>query len=1251
MKRRLGWSLVVIVVLLCSAVALLTTTEWGLRWTVARVTGIVPGELHVKILRGRLIGPIHMEDVEYRQSGRQTVTIRSFDLNWRPFSLLDGTLDVATVEIDGMVYKSLSSSSPPQAHKGLPDIALPLKIRLHSAALRQLTIEQPGSAAVQIDEATVTANADEHGIHVTDLTVAAPQFGVSLHGTVQPRGDYAMEWHARWTLRPPDMTAVAGSVDISGNLRSLKLAPRIQKPLKADISATVNDVLKNPTWRGHIALHEMHTQALQTGLPAAIVTGDINLKGDLHSVAARGGVSITENALPVTGQFDLSYKGATLDIKQVKVTTPAAATVLKVGGHISRLTTQPTLDLQGSWQQLRWPLKAVGPAMLTSSSGKFDLHGGLHDYEFSLRAPVTGAQLPPGTWQIAARGNSKALRITELHVATLDGELSGQGSLGWQPALTWRFGLEGKGLNPGSYWKDFPGALAFTASTRGEMGAKGPQMRVSLDRLDGRIRGYPVRGDTLISYDSAGLDIHHLALASDKTRVTASGAVGRQWDLRWRVTSPALKTLLPGADGSLQAHGSVSGTSPHPRVKLSLDAKRLSYGSYQADQLQIQGDVDITAARNSSLTITLRQPAVGDKSAAFIRVDARGTRDKHRLNVAIHTDEGVFSMTLDGGEHGGTWRGTIDQLELINRTTGYWHLKAPAPLTVSKDGVTVEPLCWQRAKAHVCGNGRWHRGGDWAGDVDIAGIPLQWLQPLTPSQITLSGSVDAAVSARQQAHELSGTASVTLNAAAARVELPNGDHARFKVKRGVVKARTQDKQIRASLNLELSNSGNVQGQLTLPVSALPLPTYAGPHGAPLEGRLSATLTDLSLLPSFIPTVENTRGTLKAAIDIGGTVAQPAVSGHAQLNDGSLTIPTLGIQLTGITLSATSKHGDTLSIEGSAQSGGGTMTVRTGIRLASPSEQHITLNITSERFEVVKIPEAWALATTDITLQINPASLDYSGNVFIPEAKLSPRDLSSAVNVSDDTEIVNGSLPQPTAASRGISGLVNIRLGDKVNFTGFGLTAQVKGNLAIQQDSGQPAVGYGTLDVTGEYKAYGQRLTIERGRLAFVGTPVENPGLDIRAVRKIKTVTAGINVLGTLKKPRITLFSDPPMDDTDALSYLILGRPVNEASSQEGKRLAGAATALGLTGGEFLAKKIGHLFGIEEVSVESSPETQSPSLVLGTYLSPDLYVSYGFGLLDAVNTLQLRYEISKKWTLEAQSGLYNGADLLYTIETH
>jgi translocation and assembly module TamB len=38
-----------------------------------------------------------------------------------------------------------------------------------------------------------------------------------------------------------------------------------------------------------------------------------------------------------------------------------------------------------------------------------------------------------------------------------------------------------------------------------------------------------------------------------------------------------------------------------------------------------------------------------------------------------------------------------------------------------------------------------------------------------------------------------------------------------------------------------------------------------------------------------------------------------------------------------------------------------------------------------------------------------------------------------------------------------------------------------------------------------------------------------------------------------------------------------------------------------------------------------------------------------GLIESINSLNLRYRISDRWQLEAETGTYHGADILYTIE--
>jgi translocation and assembly module TamB len=186
-------------------------------------------------------------------------------------------------------------------------------------------------------------------------------------------------------------------------------------------------------------------------------------------------------------------------------------------------------------------------------------------------------------------------------------------------------------------------------------------------------------------------------------------------------------------------------------------------------------------------------------------------------------------------------------------------------------------------------------------------------------------------------------------------------------------------------------------------------------------------------------------------------------------------------------------------------------------------------------------------------------------------------------------------------------------------------------------------------VQGEYSIYRQDLKVERGRLIFASGPIDDPGLDMRATRRTGDVLAGVQARGTLKSPELTLFSEPSMSDTDTLSYLMLGRPADQARGADGELLYQAATSLGAAGGELLAQKIGSVFGIKDVSIQTGATSTDTALVIGTYLSPRLYINYGIGLLEPVNTFRMRYKLNKNWQFQSETGVHSGADILYTIE--
>jgi translocation and assembly module TamB len=122
-----------------------------------------------------------------------------------------------------------------------------------------------------------------------------------------------------------------------------------------------------------------------------------------------------------------------------------------------------------------------------------------------------------------------------------------------------------------------------------------------------------------------------------------------------------------------------------------------------------------------------------------------------------------------------------------------------------------------------------------------------------------------------------------------------------------------------------------------------------------------------------------------------------------------------------------------------------------------------------------------------------------------------------------------------------------------------------------------------------------------------------------------------------------------MSQGRALQYLVLGHPLGQSGGTQGNLASQAASALGLRGGNVLAKAVGHGVGLDQAQIETKGDLQQASFVAGKYLSPNLYVSYGIGLFDPVSTLRLRYVLSSKWSVQAEKGDATGADLLYRIE--
>lgn len=470
---------------------------------------------------------------------------------------------------------------------------------------------------------------------------------------------------------------------------------------------------------------------------------------------------------------------------------------------------------------------------------------------------------------------------------------------------------------------------------------------------------------------------------------------------------------------------------------------------------------------------------------------------------------------------------------------------------------------------------------------------------------------------------------------------------------GSVKFVLNEHGLDAAIDWRFVNAGTIQGNVRLP-------GWRGEDGyraqQAVDGRLHLNTTALPLVNVVSADLTNINGTINSDLQIAGTLGAPQISGQATLENGSAELPEFGVKLTNIQLALAAAPNREIDIQGSLRSGEGELRFNGGMRADPAAGWPLHLTATGSNLRIVDTREATAIASPQLTVKTAGNRLDLNGEIRIPQARLTPRKIpADAVKVSRDVTIVsreNAALT-PADTPLDIHSKVRIILGDQVQFDGLGLRGRFDGELVMVDEPGKPSRGNGSLSIhDGVYQAYGQNLHISQGRLLFAG-PADDPGLDVRATRTVGTVIAGINATGTVRNPQLKLFSTPAMSDSDALAYLLLGRPLNQASGSDGGMLMAAASGMGLGKGEEIAQSIGRSLGLAEVRIDTSGDTNGDTsaagLVIGRYLSPKLYVRYLAGLFGAAGVLQLRYQLYPNIEVQTESGIRASADLFYSIE--
>jgi translocation and assembly module TamB len=121
-----------------------------------------------------------------------------------------------------------------------------------------------------------------------------------------------------------------------------------------------------------------------------------------------------------------------------------------------------------------------------------------------------------------------------------------------------------------------------------------------------------------------------------------------------------------------------------------------------------------------------------------------------------------------------------------------------------------------------------------------------------------------------------------------------------------------------------------------------------------------------------------------------------------------------------------------------------------------------------------------------------------------------------------------------------------------------------------------------------------------------------------------------------------------MDTSEALSWLVFGRPLRTTTGNEGQQLNAAAMALG-AGGNLVAQQIGVQLGLDEAGVTDSRNLGGATFTVGKYVSPRLFLSYGVSLIGTGQVVTLKYLLTRGFDISIESGNENAASLNWRLE--
>lgn len=674
----------------------------------------------------------------------------------------------------------------------------------------------------------------------------------------------------------------------------------------------------------------------------------------------------------------------------------------------------------------------------------------------------------------------------------------------------------------------------------------------------------------------------------------------------------------------------------------TVDLERLKTKQLQFQSANIKFD---GSAKKLDLDGTIKALVLDDKIIDNSHFSVKGKLEKHRIVLNSRSKMGNLQLNAAGGIKDKTWRGKASQLRLNNTVAGNWQLKQPVKIQASDQHFSSSEMCFNNPKRGLlCATFGWQKEQGITTKGTLKRVPLAQFKPWLPQALDVVGSIKGRYTIRQQGSGFLGQADFVFPDSLVRYQTTTGVE-KIPYRNGKVSVNLNGHTINAKAAVQLDEWGKIDSEATILLSP-----NNKQHKITGEARFSTKRLDW--FNAYLPDINRLKGKVSSKVKVNGLLAKPRVTAEFLLKNGQMSIPDTGATLSNIDLQIKTDQRDKARIRGSLLAGDGRLTITGWLDYAKRATWVADVKLVGNDLHVMNTHEVQAYASPAITIKATPKHITVLGRLHIPRAKITLDEIpETAVYESEDVVFVNdNNKPQQRRKAKQknnlqISPNINITLGNAIQFKGFGLTGRLRGNFNVAENLNTIS-SRGTLSVIdGEYRAYGQVLTIEQGMLLFNG-PVNNPGLNIRATRDVEDLKVGLNLAGTLKAPKSSIFSDPTLPEDEALSYLLTGQGLTGENDANTQLLLQAVRSLGISGGGNLLNRFGDSIGIDDVNVISFDDYKKNKIQLGKKLGADLYVRYITGLFDTFHKIAIDYRMSNKWSVQAETGEEQSIDFIY-----